>query len=89
MERAGETRKILKVFGVAVTDFEEESERLLARLEGGREASPAETVAALRDALELLREVNQKWFATTEHLVGLQQVFLERAIAALPGYKES
>lgn len=89
MENRGETRKILKVFGVAVTDFEEESERLLARLEAGAEASPAETTAALRDALELLREVNQKWFATTEHLVGLQQLFLERAIAALPGYKES
>lgn len=82
MERTDETRKVLKLFGVAVTDFEAESERLLARLEA-TPRSTAETLSALRDALELLREVHGKWLATTEHLAGIQQRFLERAAAAL------
>ena len=82
MGRTDETRKILKVFGVAVTDFESASEELLTRLEAAP-GSTAETVSTLRDAIELLREVNEKWLATTEHLAGLQQRFLERAAAAL------
>lgn len=78
-----ETRKLLKIFGVAVTDFEEESERLLGRFaETG--ADPDRVAPALRDALELLREVNQKWFDATEHLVRMQQRFLERALESLP-----
>lgn len=81
MERVDETRKILKIFGVAVTDFEEESERLLSRIAG---ADPSSAVPALRDALELLREVNQKWLGTTEHLFQIQQRFLERALESLP-----
>jgi hypothetical protein len=83
MERPDETRKILKIFGVAVTDFEEESERLLSRIaEAG--ANSAAAVPALRDALELMREVNQKWIATTEHLFRIQGRFLDRALESLP-----
>ncbi|MGH7545178.1 MAG: hypothetical protein ACREKI_03245 [Gemmatimonadota bacterium] len=87
MQRTDETRKVLKVFGVAVTDFEAESERLLAALEAAP-GSTAETMRALRDALDLLREVNRTWLAATQHLAGLQQRFLERAAAALPGPNE-
>jgi hypothetical protein len=84
MERRDETRRLLKVFGVAVTDFEEESETLLSRLASTVGRPATEAVPAVRDALELLLEVNQKWLATTHHLFETQRRFLEQAIAALP-----
>lgn len=87
-ERKDDTRRLLKVFGVAVTDFEEESQRLLERLESLAAKPEGAAVPAVRDALELLLEVNQKWLATTEHLFQAQQRFLEGALAVWPSGEE-
>lgn len=83
METRDETRRLLKVFGVSVTDFEEESEKLLERLQRLKTAPEEERVTALRDALELLLDVNGKWQATTEHLFHRQRRFLEQVLEAL------
>jgi hypothetical protein len=80
-EPRDETRRLLKLFGVAVTDFEEEAARLL---DGWRAAPRPPDAAQLRDALALLLEVNRRWRAVTEHLFEMQVRFLEGALAAVP-----
>lgn len=83
MEKLDETRRLLKVFGVSVTDFEEESGKLLDRVRDLKGGPPAELVAALRDALELLLDVNSKWHATTNHLFERQRQFLEQVLQSV------
>ncbi len=81
---ADETRKLLKVFGVAVTDFEAEAARLAeqaARLDG---ASAEEARALLRSVAEALAEVQARWLEVTTHLVALQQRLFDRLAGAKP-----
>lgn len=83
MEKPDETRRLLKVFGVSVTDFEEESAKLLDRIRSLQGRPPAEIVPALRDAIELLLDVNSKWHATTNHLFERQRRFLEQVLQSV------
>jgi hypothetical protein len=87
---AEDTRALLKLFGVAVTDAEAEAEKLSAaagRLSaGGRD----EVAALLKDACELFRELNARWMDVTQRVFAIQgrlQEQLARA-AAPPGGKE-
>jgi hypothetical protein len=62
-----DTRKILKVFGVAVTDSEAEAEKLVARAEQFSPSSSKEELAALmKDAADLFRELNTRWLEVTQ-----------------------
>src|SRR5262249_9205670 len=64
-----DTRKLLKVFGVAVTDAEAEAERLAgtaAQLSAS--ASKEEVAKLLRDASELCRELNTRWLEITQRV---------------------
>lgn len=65
-DEVGDTRKLLKVFGVAVTMFEEQSAELVERLDGNDGSE--ELLPAIRDLLRLLIETNEKWQAVTDHL---------------------
>ena len=68
-----DTRKLLKVFGVAVTDAEAEAERLAgsaAQLAAG--AGKEEVANLLKDASELCRELNTRWLEITERVVAIQ-----------------
>jgi hypothetical protein len=68
-----DTRKLLKVFGVAVTDAEAEAERLAgtaAQLSAG--ASQEEIATLLQDASELCRELNTRWLEITERVFAIQ-----------------
>ena len=68
-----DTRKLLKVFGVAVTDAEAEAERLAgtaAQLSSS--ASKEEIAKLLKDASDLCREVNTRWLEITQRVFAIQ-----------------
>ena len=68
-----DTRKLLKVFGVAVTDAEAEAERLAgtaAQLSAS--AGKEEIAKLLKDASELCRELNTRWLEITERVFAVQ-----------------
>ena len=85
---ADETRKLLKIFGVAVTDFEAEAEKLqaaAAQLSADSGRDPI--VKLLQDVTALCRELNSRWIETTQHIFALQNRLLSRCAeaAARPG----
>src|ERR1051326_148466 len=68
-----DTRKLLKVFGVAVTDAEAEAERLVgtaAQLSAS--ASREEIAKLLKDASELCQELNTRWLEITQRVFAIQ-----------------
>ena len=68
-----DTRKLLKVVGVAVTDSEAEAERLAgtaAQLSAS--AGKEEVAKLLKDASELCRELNTRWLEVTQRVVAIQ-----------------
>jgi hypothetical protein len=86
-----DTRKLLKVFGVAVTDAEAEAERLAgAAAQLPANASTEEVAMLLKDASELCRELNTRWLEITERVLAIQSRLhqqLAEAGARLQGTK--
>jgi hypothetical protein len=84
-----DTRKLLKIFGVAVTDAEAEVERLVARAGQLSTDSTREEVAALlKDGADLCRELNTRWLEITERVFEIQsrlQAQLAEAAAKVQG----
>jgi hypothetical protein len=84
-----DTRKLLKIFGVAVTDAEAEVERLFARSGQLSTDSTREEVAALlKDGADLCRELNTRWLEITERVFEIQsrlQARLAEAATKLQG----
>jgi hypothetical protein len=84
-----DTRKLLKVFGVAVTDAEAEAERLAgtaAQLSAS--AGKEEVAKLLKDASDLCRELNTRWLEITQRVFAIQsrlQQQLAEAGARLQG----
>ena len=82
-----DTRKLLKLFGVAVTDAEAEAEKLIAaaaRLSAG--SGRGEVAALLKDASDLFWELNGRWLEVTQRIFEIQgrlQEQLSQAAAAL------
>jgi hypothetical protein len=78
-----ETRKLLKIFGVAVADFEAEAERLAATAaQLGPDGSKDQVAELMKDAAELLRELNARWLEITQRVFALQERFLSRCAEA-------
>ncbi len=78
-----ETRRILKTFGVAVTDFEAEAAQLqevAAQLSG--DSSQAEIVTLLKDVTELCSELNARWQEVSTCVSTLQVRLLSRCAEA-------
>ncbi len=78
-----ETRRILKTFGVAVTDFEAEATKLhevAAQLSG--ESSQAEIVTLLKNVTELCSELNARWQEVSTCVSTLQVRLLSRCAEA-------
>ena len=68
-----DTRKLLKVFGVAVTDAEAEAERLAGTAAQLAASSSKEEVAKLlKDGSELCQELNTRWLEITERVFAIQ-----------------
>ena len=68
-----DARKLLKAFGVAVTDAEAEAERLAgtaAQLPAN--GSKEEVARLLKDASELCRELNTRWLEITQRVFAIQ-----------------
>ena len=84
-----DTRKLLKIFGVAVTDAEAEVERLVARCGQLSTDSTREEVAALlKDGADLCRELSTRWLEITERVFEIQsrlQAQLAEAAAKVQG----
>jgi len=86
-----DTRKLLKVFGVAVTDAEAEAERLAdisARLSAS--AAKEEIAKLLKESSDLCHELNTRWLEITQRVFAIQNRLLQRlaeAAAALQGTK--
>src|SRR4051812_21570593 len=79
-----ETRKLLKIFGVAVTDFESEAEKLAATAAQLSPDSSKDQVAKLmKDAAELSRELNARWLEITQRVFALQDRLLSRCAEAV------
>lgn len=68
------TRKLLKVFGVKVTDYEAKTDALLQR----SSASDADRVALLREALELTADLDHWLREVTSHVLERQERVLTR-----------
>ena len=78
-----DTRKLLKVFGVAVTDFEAEAEKLAATAAQLTPDSGKDQVAKLtKDAAELCRELNTRWLEITQRVFALQNQLLSSCAEA-------
>jgi hypothetical protein len=78
-----ETRQLLKIFGVAVTDFEAEAEELAATAARLAPDGSKEQVAALmKDAAELCRELNARWLEVTQRVFALQERLLSHCAEA-------
>ena len=78
-----ETRQLLKVFGVAVTDFEAEAEKLNSvaqQLTG--DTDKTEIASQLKNVTELCRELNTRWFEVTQRVFQLQNELLARCAEA-------
>ena len=68
------TRKLLKVFGVKVTDYEAKTQSLLERAE----RDPAELEAVLGEAVELTADLDHWLSEITAHVLTRQRDVLER-----------
>lgn len=80
---ADETRKLLKIFGVAVTDFEAEAEKLeAAATQLTADCRKDQVTKLLKDATELCRELNTRWMETTQHIFAIQNRLLDRCAEA-------
>ena len=68
-----DTRKLLKVFGVAVTDAEAEAEGLASTAaQLSASASKEEVAKLLKDASELCQELNSRWLEITQRVLAIQ-----------------
>lgn len=77
------TRKLLKTFGVAVTEFEAEAEKLqAAAAQLSADSGKSQIAKLLRDATELCRELNTRWLETTQHMFAIQNQLLSRCADA-------
>ncbi|MCG8586218.1 MAG: hypothetical protein MI757_16040 [Pirellulales bacterium] len=72
-----ETRQLLKIFGVAVTDFEAEAEKLKTVAEQfTADTDKAEVAGHLKNVAELCREVNTRWLQVTGRVFEAQDDLL-------------
>ena len=68
-----DTRKLLKVFGVAVTDAEAEAERLAGIAAQLSASTGKEEIAKfLKDAGDLCQELNTRWLEITQRVFAIQ-----------------
>jgi hypothetical protein len=85
-----DTRKLLKVFGVAVTDAEAEADRLAntaAQLSAG--SSKEDIAKLLKDSSELCQEFSARWLEVTERVFAIQNRLRQQLAEAGARLQES
>ncbi len=80
-----DTRRLLKVFGVAVTDFEDEATVLRERAAALAPDDDAGARSLLMDLSELLLDLNGKWADVSAHLAKVQAELLSAVAKATGG----
>ena len=70
------TRKLLKVFGVKVTDFEAKTDHILARHAAATD--PAERAALAAEAVELSADLGHWLQEVQAHVLGRQEAVLRK-----------
>lgn len=75
------TRKLLKIFGVKVTDYEEKTRTLLERAEAG--ASQDQLREILTEAVELTADLDRVLREVTAHVLEREREVLERLARAV------
>jgi hypothetical protein len=75
------TRRLLKVFGVKVTEYEERTERIREELSAGPASGEAVRLAA--EAVELTMDLNRQLRAMSDHVLDAQSAVLSEIKAAL------
>jgi hypothetical protein len=81
-ETMDETRQLLKVFGVAVTDFEAEAEKLKGVAQQLSGDTDKAEVAQLKSVTELCSELNTRWLEVTQRVFQSQNELLARCAEA-------
>ncbi len=81
------TRKLLKAFGVMVTEYQASTRRLLERRVAAGTAGAEESIR--REAAELSAELNRALRDITNHVLQLQSDFLMELVARQPAGDQS
>ncbi|MGH8070391.1 MAG: hypothetical protein ACRERE_35165 [Candidatus Entotheonellia bacterium] len=77
-----DTRKLLRVFGVTVTNFEDRSAQFLERAMQLRQAGDAQGIAALlKDAADALMDLQGRWLEITDLITQRQRQLLTELAA--------
>jgi uncharacterized protein YoxC len=77
-----DTRKLLRVFGVTVTSFEDHSAQLLERANQLRqEGDTAGMVALLKNVADTVIDLQNRWLEITEHITHHQRQLLTELAA--------
>lgn len=79
---ANATRKLLKAFGVMVTEYQAMTRQLLERQAAARTAGDQERIR--REAAELSADLNRALRDITDHVLQLQSDFLMELVAREP-----
>lgn len=84
------TRKLLKVFGVAVTDFEDQCQAIVqrARDEADHGSGPAAFLPVLEGLLRSTSEVSRRWLEVTQLIVEQQKQTNAQVLALLDELKK-
>jgi hypothetical protein len=75
------TRRLLRVFGVKVTDYEERTERI--REEIAKDPPTAELVRLAGEAVDLTVDLNHQLREMSDHILDAQSIVLTEIKAAL------
>lgn len=72
-----DTRRLLRVFGVTVTNFEDRSAQLLERATHLRQVGDTNALAALmKEVADALLDLQARWLEITEHITLRQRQLL-------------
>lgn len=84
------TRKLLKVFGVAVTDFEDRCLEIAqgARDEAGRGGDPAAFLPLVEGLVRSTLEVTRRWMEVTQLIVEQHNRTCTEVLSVLDGVKK-
>ena len=75
------TRRMLRVFGVKVTDYEERTERIREQIAAG--ATTNDLIQLAAEAMELTADLNRQLREVSDHLLDAQSTVLTEVKAAL------
>jgi hypothetical protein len=83
-----ETRKLLKLFGIALTDFEDQTAKMLESLHTAGSQPLRATLARVEEWLKANGQVMARWVEVTQMLVAIQAKAQAELVRVLPQMPE-